>query len=29
MNKFILFSAVSVAVSSLWGVAIPQSPVVT
>lgn len=29
MNKLILFSAVSVAVSSLWGVSIPQSPVVT
>ena len=29
MNKLILFSAVSVAVTSLWGVSIPQSPVVT
>ena len=29
MTKLLLFSAVSVAVTSLWGVSIPQSPVVT
>ncbi len=29
MNKLILFSAVVTAISSLWGVSIPQSPVVT